>query len=88
MFGSMPLPLPTTTVPSMLCRAVQAQQALGNYEAAIRDLEAAGNLDESYPGLGELLREAKLALKKSKRVDYYKVGGGVGAGGLAMRWYC
>jgi hypothetical protein len=27
----------------------------------------------AWAGLGELLREAKLALKKSKRVDYYAV---------------
>ncbi|GAB4814815.1 hypothetical protein N2152v2_001861 [Parachlorella kessleri] len=54
-------------------RRAQAQQALKNFEAAIRDLETAGGLDDEYPGLGELLRAAKLALKKSKRVDYYKV---------------
>ncbi len=31
-------------------RRAQAHQALKNYEAAIRDLEAAGGLDDSYPG--------------------------------------
>lgn len=30
-------------------------------------------VQEDYPGLREMLREAKLALKKSKRVDYYAV---------------
>lgn len=34
----------------MMAVGAQAQQALGNHEAAIRDLETAGNMDENYPG--------------------------------------
>lgn len=30
-------------------------------------------MDSHTPGIGESLRSAKLALKKSKRVDYYKL---------------
>ncbi|KAL4856376.1 DnaJ subfamily C member 7 [Chlorella vulgaris] len=54
-------------------RRSQAHQELQNYEAAIRDLEKVAEMEENYPGLGEMLRQARLALKKSKRIDYYAI---------------
>lgn len=54
-------------------RRAQAHQELKQYDAAVRDLEQVAEMEEGYPGLGEMLRDARLALKRSKRVDYYGV---------------
>eukprot|EP00126_Sphaerothecum_destruens_P000891 Sdes_comp11640_c0_seq1m2797 len=43
------------------------------YEEAVRDYEFVYNQDKSNRNVQELLKEAKLALKKSKRKDYYKI---------------
>jgi len=42
------------------------------YEAAVRDYEKIVQMDRSHENR-QLLREAKLELKKSKRKDYYKI---------------
>lgn len=49
--------------------------ALEYYEEAVRDFEKAKTLVSSPHefNLGELLKHAKLELKKSKRKDYYKI---------------
>ena len=51
----------------------QAHHELGQYEEAVRDYEALARLDDAYPGLGDMLNQARMALKKSKRVDYYAI---------------
>ncbi|PRW61266.1 DNAJ heat shock N-terminal domain-containing [Chlorella sorokiniana] len=54
-------------------RRAQAHLELKNFDAAVMDFNKVAELDDSYPGLREMLREAKLAKKKALRVDYYAV---------------
>jgi DnaJ family protein C protein 7 len=54
-------------------RRAQAEQSLEQYEEAVRDIEAASKLDSTNQDILRQLKEAKLALKKSKRKDYYKI---------------
>lgn len=43
-----------------------------NYEEAVKDYESAYKMDKS-PSTKQFVHDAKLALKKSKRKDYYKI---------------
>ncbi|KAK9814535.1 hypothetical protein WJX72_007492 [[Myrmecia] bisecta] len=54
-------------------RRGNAYLALEQWEDAVRDFEKVKDMDSSTPDIDSLLKEAKLALKKSKRVDYYKL---------------
>eukprot|EP00899_Mesostigma_viride_P028991 jgi/Mesvir1/9277/Mv03137-RA.2 len=54
-------------------RRAAAYLELEKFEEAVRDYEKVQREEPSTPGIHEMLRGAKLALKKSKRVDYYKV---------------
>lgn len=56
---------------ALLLRA-KSNTALGEYEEAVKDYEKAVKMDKSRENK-RLLQEAKLALKKSKRKDYYKI---------------
>ncbi|XP_014476717.1 PREDICTED: dnaJ homolog subfamily C member 7 [Dinoponera quadriceps] len=53
-------------------RRAASYMELKEYEDAVRDLEQACKMDKSRENK-RLLAEAKLALKKSKRKDYYKI---------------
>ncbi|XP_068986287.1 dnaJ homolog subfamily C member 7 isoform X2 [Bombus flavifrons] len=55
-----------------LLRRAASYMELEKYEKAVRDLEKAYKMDKSSDNK-RLLMEAKLALKKSKRKDYYKI---------------
>ncbi|XP_067007935.1 dnaJ homolog subfamily C member 7 isoform X2 [Anabrus simplex] len=55
-----------------LLRRAKCYMDLGEYEDAVRDYENAFKMDKSRENK-RLLQEAKLALKKSKRKDYYKI---------------
>ncbi|XP_020722908.2 dnaJ homolog subfamily C member 7 isoform X1 [Bombus affinis] len=55
-----------------LLRRAASYMELKEYEKAVRDLEKAYKMDKSSDNK-RLLMEAKLALKKSKRKDYYKI---------------
>lgn len=56
---------------ALLLRA-KCHTALQNYEEAVQDYEKACKMDKSRENK-RLLQDAKLALKKSKRKDYYKI---------------
>ena len=43
------------------------------YEEAVRDYEQANKMDRGNQEVRQLLQQAKLELKKSKRKDYYKM---------------
>ena len=43
------------------------------YDEAVRDYESANKMDRGNPEVRQLLQQAKLELKKSKRKDYYKI---------------
>ncbi|XP_046998867.1 dnaJ homolog subfamily C member 7 [Schistocerca americana] len=55
-----------------LLRRAKNYMELGEYEDAVRDYENVCKMDKSRENR-RLLQEAKLALKKSKRKDYYKI---------------
>lgn len=55
----------------LLLRA-RCQNDMQNYEECVKDYELALKLDKTMQ-TKNLLKEAKLALKKSKRKDYYKI---------------
>ncbi|CAL7942627.1 unnamed protein product [Xylocopa violacea] len=55
-----------------LLRRAASYMELKEYEEAVNDLEKACKMDKSRDNK-RLLMEAKLALKKSKRKDYYKI---------------
>ncbi|XP_025161527.1 dnaJ homolog subfamily C member 7 isoform X2 [Harpegnathos saltator] len=55
-----------------LLRRAASYMELKEYEEAVRDLEQACKMDKTRENK-RLLAEAKLALKKSKRKDYYKI---------------
>ncbi|XP_030765296.1 dnaJ homolog subfamily C member 7 [Sitophilus oryzae] len=55
-----------------LLRRAKCYMDIGEYEDAVRDYEKACKMDKSRENK-RLLQEAKLALKKSKRKDYYKI---------------
>lgn len=55
-----------------LLRRAKCYSDLGEYEDAVRDYERLYKIDKSKENK-QLLQEAKLALKKSKRKDYYKI---------------
>lgn len=54
-------------------RRAQAYELQQEWQAAVRDLTKVQELDDKFPGIGEQLKRAKVELKKSKRIDYYKV---------------
>ena len=43
------------------------------YEEAVRDYELANKMERGNHEVRQLLQQAKLELKKSKRKDYYKI---------------
>ncbi|GJQ86591.1 hypothetical protein Trydic_g7825 [Trypoxylus dichotomus] len=55
-----------------LLRRAKCYMDLGEYEEAVRDYEKACKMDKNRENK-RLLQDAKLALKKSKRKDYYKI---------------
>lgn len=55
-----------------LLRRAKCYSDLGEYEDAVKDYEKAYNMDKSKDNK-KLLQDAKLALKRSKRKDYYKI---------------
>ncbi|PSN47553.1 DnaJ subfamily C member 7 [Blattella germanica] len=55
-----------------LLRRAKCYMDLNDFEEAVRDYEKALKMDKSRENK-RLLQEAKLALKKSKRKDYYKI---------------
>jgi len=54
-------------------RRFRTYQDLGKHEEAVRDVEKLCQMDRGNREYKQLLRDAKLELKKSKRKDYYKV---------------
>mmetsp|Transcript_41887 Transcript_41887/g.99368 ORF Transcript_41887/g.99368 Transcript_41887/m.99368 type:complete len:784 (-) Transcript_41887:1144-3495(-) len=54
-------------------RRAAALMKLEKFQEAVNDYERVRELDPDTNGLDELVRKAKLELKKSLRVDYYKV---------------
>jgi lipopolysaccharide biosynthesis regulator YciM len=54
-------------------RRAQAYELQGEWQAAVRDLTKVHELDSKLPGIADKLKHAKIELKKSTRVDYYKV---------------
>ncbi|XP_041976912.1 dnaJ homolog subfamily C member 7 [Aricia agestis] len=55
-----------------LLRRAKCYTELGEYEEAVKDYEKLNKIDKSKEHK-HLLHEAKIALKKSKRKDYYKI---------------
>ncbi|XP_045471520.1 dnaJ homolog subfamily C member 7 isoform X2 [Harmonia axyridis] len=55
-----------------LLRRAKCYMDLENYEEAVKDYEKINKIDKSRENR-RLLQDAKLALKKSKRKDYYKI---------------
>ncbi|CAH1099268.1 unnamed protein product [Psylliodes chrysocephalus] len=55
-----------------LLRRAKCYMDLGEYEDAVRDYEKICKMDKSRENK-KLLQDAKLALKRSKRKDYYKI---------------
>lgn len=55
-----------------LLRRAKCYMDLAEYEEAVKDYERAFKMDKSRENK-KLLSDAKLALKKSKRKDYYKI---------------
>ncbi|XP_018333293.1 dnaJ homolog subfamily C member 7 isoform X2 [Agrilus planipennis] len=68
---TMALDLDDTYLKALLRRA-KCYMDLGEYEDAVRDYEKACKMDKSRENK-RLLQEAKIALKRSKRKDYYKI---------------
>lgn len=54
-------------------RKAQAQTQLGQLEDALRTYTAAQEVEPGMAGIREMVANAKTELKKSKRIDYYKV---------------
>ena len=54
-------------------RRAQAYELLEKWQEAVRDLSKVLELDKELPGVAAKLKAAKVELKKSQRVDYYKV---------------
>lgn len=55
-----------------LLRRAKCHSELGDHEEAVKDYERLYKIDKSKENK-QLLHEAKIALKKSKRKDYYKI---------------
>lgn len=55
-----------------LLRRAKCYTELGEFEEAVKDYERLYKIDKSKENK-QLLHEAKMALKKSKRKDYYKI---------------
>mmetsp|Transcript_4352 Transcript_4352/g.5036 ORF Transcript_4352/g.5036 Transcript_4352/m.5036 type:complete len:493 (-) Transcript_4352:378-1856(-) len=51
----------------------QAHTSLSQFEEAVKDLESALELEPENPVFKQRLQKAQVELRKSKRVDYYKV---------------
>lgn len=66
-------------------RRAQAYELQEEWQAAVRDFTKVQELDDKFPGIAEHVKRAKLELKKSKRVDYYKVRA-LGLGACMERW--
>lgn len=56
---------------ALLLRA-RCQNDMKNFEECVKDYEAALKMEKTHE-IKQLLKEAKLSLKKSKRKDYYKI---------------
>ena len=54
-------------------RRAKSYMDLEMYEEAVRDYELANKMDRGNSDVRQLLQQAKLELKKSKRKDYYKI---------------
>lgn len=61
----------TNNIKALLLRA-KCHNDMENYEEAVNDYDNAHKMDKS-PTTKQYLKDAKLALKKSKRKDYYKI---------------
>lgn len=68
---SMAIKLDDTYMKALLRRA-KCYMDLGEYESAVQDYEKINKIDKSRDNR-RLLQEAKMALKRSKRKDYYKI---------------
>lgn len=55
-----------------LMRRAKCYMDIGEYEEAVRDYEKVCKIDKSRENK-KLLQDAKMALKRSKRKDYYKI---------------
>lgn len=55
-----------------LLRRAKCYMDIGEYEDAVKDYEKACKMDKSRENK-KLLQDAKIALKRSKRKDYYKI---------------
>lgn len=55
-----------------LMRRAKCFMDLGEYEEAVKDYEKVCKMDKSRENK-KLLQDAKMALKRSKRKDYYKI---------------
>ena len=56
-----------------LLRRAKSYMETEQYEEAVRDYEKVHKADRGNMEYRQLLQEAKLELKKSKRKDYYKI---------------
>merc|ERR1712072_1419899 len=54
-------------------RRAKSYMDLEMYEEAVRDYELANKMERGNHEVRQLLQQAKLELKKSKRKDYYKI---------------
>eukprot|EP00274_Cyanoptyche_gloeocystis_P004964 CAMPEP_0196666342 /NCGR_PEP_ID=MMETSP1086-20130531/64443_1 /TAXON_ID=77921 /ORGANISM="Cyanoptyche gloeocystis , Strain SAG4.97" /LENGTH=491 /DNA_ID=CAMNT_0042003521 /DNA_START=40 /DNA_END=1515 /DNA_ORIENTATION=- len=61
------------TYTKALSRRAAAYRSMGEYEAAVRDLEKLAQMDDVNSEVLQTLRQVKLELKKSKRKDFYKI---------------
>ena len=56
-----------------ILRRAKSYMDLEMYDEAVRDYESANKMDRGNQEVRQLLQQAKLELKKSKRKDYYKI---------------
>ena len=56
-----------------ILRRAKSYMDLEMYDEAVRDYESANKMDRGNAEVRQLLQQAKLELKKSKRKDYYKI---------------
>ena len=56
-----------------ILRRAKSYMDLEMYDEAVRDYESANKMDRGNQEVRQLLQQAKLELKKSKRKDYYKM---------------
>ena len=56
-----------------ILRRAKSYMDLEMFDDAVRDYELANKMDRGNQEVRQLLQQAKLELKKSKRKDYYKI---------------